>query len=130
MAGINAALTGLVAAQTKINGSAANTVNSRSTFAEANGNPVNKPYEPVRVEQKSLADGGVQSVVLPVDPPAIERYDPASNIADENGIVRYPNVSEDEEAITRIVAQTAYESSLEVIQTEQETQDALLDVFN
>lgn len=126
---INSALSGLVAAQTSIGASANNTANARSTYGEENGIPVNKPYEAVRVENTSLATGGVLPVVLPVEPSSLPIYDPSSRIADERGIVRYPNVQEDSEAVSRIMASRAYEANLKVIETYQELDRMLTDII-
>jgi len=125
---INTALTGLLAAQTRIAASASNTANSRSTYGEENGIPFNKPYEAVRVETTSLATGGVLPVVLPVDPSTLPQYDPNNQVADAEGFVQYPNVQEDKETLNRIMAQRAYENNIEVIQTQKEMDQTLLKI--
>lgn len=128
MPSINSALNGLAAASQRLNVSAGNTANQNSTASNVNGDLVNKPFQAQKVQEVSLADGGVQSVVLPVDPASIPRFDPASAQADEAGVVQYPNVSEDNEATQRIIASRAFQANLESIATADENLATLLDI--
>jgi flagellar basal body rod protein FlgC len=129
MSVINTALSGLEAAQTRLNVSANNTANQLSTYGEdATGAPVNAPYQPQQVQNQSLQNGGVQPVTLLSDPASIQLYDPSSSVADANGLVNYPNVRQDDEAVNRLLAAQAYKANLSVLKTEEETTSSLLDI--
>lgn len=128
MPNINAALNGLAAASQRLNVSANNTANQNSTATNVNGDLVNKPFQAQKVQDVSLAQGGVQAVVLPVEPASIPRFDTASPFADEAGIVQYPNVSEDSEATQRIIASRAFQANLESLKTADEGLATLLDI--
>lgn len=129
MSAISSAIAGLNAAQMKFGVSANNTANSGSAYAEEDGVPVNKPYQPQQVQNQTMSTGEVRAVVLPQSPATVPVYEPASLIADANGMVKYPNVSEDDEVANRIIAKNAYKASLKVLEADKEMSQSLLDII-
>jgi flagellar basal-body rod protein FlgC len=128
MSAVNSALSGLVVAQTRLTVSASNTVNQLSTAGEENGQIVNKPYVPQRVQAQTLASGEVAAVVLPEEIESFNRYDPASPLANEKGLVSYPNVSSETEVVNQQIAAQTYTANLKVLQTQDKMTAALLDI--
>lgn len=129
MSAINSALTGLVSAQTRLNVSANNTANARSTVSDDEATvPVNKPYQPQRVQDQTLATGGVRAVVLPDAPASVAVYDPASSVANEEGIVNYPNVSEENEVVNQIISSNSFQANLKTLKTADDALSTLLDI--
>jgi len=78
-----------------------------------------------RVAQIALEPGGTRAVVRPVEPPSVRAVEPDAGDADENGIVRRPNVSLDRQFGDLVQAQRAYEASLKTV----ETVDRMLGTF-
>lgn len=136
------AITGLKAATTSLAAAASNIVNMRDSgnLASAQVSAVDrvrqtanqyKPqddlYRPVRVDNVTVAGGGVRAVVQETDPPHVAEYDPGDPNADENGMVARPNVNLDTELVNMQQAQTMYSANLKVIRTADDMMGALLD---
>ena len=130
MSAINTGLSGLLAAQTRLNTSASNVANIRSTVGEVDGKLVNKPYQPMDVAQESLAEGGVSAVVLPRQPESVAVYDPNGEFANSEGIVHHPNVDLAEENLNQLLGKTAYLASLKTIEADENTTQSLLDIIS
>lgn len=130
MSAITAAIAGLNAAQARLNVSASNVANSRSVYAEdESGVPVNRPYQPQQVDDQTLVSGEVRAVITPQSPATVPVYDPTSIVADNNGVVQYPNVDQDSEVVNQIMAKNAYEANLKTIQTDSEMYKSLMDAI-
>jgi flagellar basal-body rod protein FlgC len=123
------ALTGLNAAERRIAVSANNIANSSSTVRTAeDGSLVNDPFRPQRVEQSSLASGGVRTDVVEIANPTVRLPDPSSPVADENGTVEFPNVSLEEEVVNAQIASYDYKANLKVLKVQKELDRELLDI--
>ena len=84
-------------------------------------------YVPVRVEQESLAGGGVRATIGTIAPSHRMVLDPSDPAADEDGLVARPNVDVEGELVNVMRARRAYQSSLKVIETEDEMMGGLID---
>ncbi len=131
MSAINTGLSGLLAAQTRLNVSANNVANAQSIVGQDDdGTKVNTPYQAQAVQQQSLAEGGVRALITPEKPASIPAYDPANLYANAEGIVQTPNVKPEDEAVNQLLAKNAYQANLKTIQAEQNTTDSLLDIVS
>jgi flagellar basal-body rod protein FlgC len=123
------AATGLQAAERRLLASANNVANAETTAARGvGGTLVNEPYRAQRVEQVSLASGGVAARVVKDANPTVRAFDPASPVADENGFVEKPNVSLDNEIIQQNIAGYDFKANLKVIKAQDENFKSLLDI--
>lgn len=126
---LSISLSGLLAAQNRLGVSADNTANARSAAATENGALVNNPYTPKEtVQTANEPQGGTSSLVRPISDPTISEYEPESPIADDAGLVQYPNVDLANEAINQKLAVTTYKANLNVIKAYDEMQQSLLDI--
>jgi flagellar basal-body rod protein FlgC len=126
---LSISLSGLVAAQTRLGVSADNTANVRSAAGEENGAITNRPYVPQEVTQSAAEpQGGTTALTRPVADPTIAQYEPESPLADQSGVVQYPNVDLAQEAINQKMAVTTYKANLNVIKAYDEMQQSLLDI--
>lgn len=124
------ALSGLNAAEKRIGVSASNVANLSSTARTAeDGSLVNDPYRPQRVEQSSLASGGVRADVVEVSNPTIRvAASPDDPLAAADGTVEIPNVSLEEEVVNQVQATYDFKANLKVLETQKEMDEALLDI--
>lgn len=127
---INAALSGLSAASRRIQVSAANIANQHSTKTIVDGNVVNRPYVAQRVQQVSVAGGGVITQVRDVNPTSTPLFDPDDPDADANGFVAYPNVKLENEIVEQKIASYDYKANLKTIKVQQEMEQSLLDILS
>ena len=121
---------GLMAERTRLNVASMNLANAHVTRT-LDGGPYRAKsvvFRAVPVSKKDLdMDNGFEGVLLNalkevqvaeiVDDrtPFIERFDPAHPDADENGIVRLPNVNVMEQMVDLMEAQRAYEANLSAL---------------
>ncbi len=127
---INSALSGLSAATRRLQVSAANIANMQSTQRVENGNVVNSPYVPQRVQQISQAGGGVSTLVQDVNPAATRIFDPEDPQADAEGFVAYPNVNLENEIINQKIATYDYKANLKTLKIQDELEQSLLDILS
>lgn len=130
MSAISNALSGMQASMAMMRASANNVANSESKGAlpsPSNAANVQTAYEPVRVEQTPLQDGGVISTYKPVTPSYVPQYNPTEPYADINGMVAAPNVDLVDEMVTQVAAKQAYLANLTVVSTASELEQALID---
>ncbi|MDB2414596.1 flagellar basal body protein [Rickettsiales bacterium] len=125
---MNIALSGLRAAEKRLQVSANNVANSRSTVTtDANGNQILKPYQPQEVVLSSQERGGVLSQVKDTDKEAVQTYEPGNPDADANGIISIPNVDLAEELVKQFGASVDYKANIKVIERQQVMLGALID---
>ena len=86
------------------------------------GQPGSGGYVPVHVVQESLEGGGVRATVGAIAPSHLLIVDPDGPLADEDGIFDIEG-----ELMNVMRARRAYESSLKVNGTEDETTGSLID---
>lgn len=123
-------ISGLRAAERRLEISADNVVNFQSTTTLQNGEVVNNPYQPGVVQQVSAGPaGGTQAVVLPVDPATIPLFDPQNVAAGKDGIVQYPNVDFAQEIVNQTLAKQQYEASLNVIKAGSDLLENVINII-
>lgn len=119
MSVIDTALSALQAQSKRLAVSANNVANARSLgYQEAADGSDNGGFRPSRVEQTSLAGGGVVAHEVPKSPASVLVYQPDDSNADADGLVPRPNVDLGEEFVNQILAQRAYEASARLIAAE------------
>jgi flagellar basal-body rod protein FlgC len=117
---LSIAISGMQAAATRLQVSARNVANARSsgTLPDAQGNyPADAPRacSPLRVDQLDLAGGGTQAIVSSVAPSYVPSYDPGAPYANADGQVATPNVDMTEEAIQQLVARYTFAANARVV---------------
>lgn len=111
MDAINSALSGLSAAEKRLQAAAQNIANQLS-----------ENYKAQKIEQTAIESGGVKVEAVEKDPATITTVD------SEGNPVELPNVSLEEEVVQQIVATYTYKANLRVLQTAQDLQEALLNI--
>lgn len=124
---IDISLSGMNAAEARVQVAASNIVNARSTGHGTEFDADPQPYQPLRVEQSSLQEGGVRVEVVPDRSVPIAVHDPDNPAADENGTVRFPDISVEAEMVDILLANQAYQASVAILETESEMLGELLD---
>ena len=134
IAGFSASLSGLMAQSKRLSVSADNIANMRSRGLREDGpsvgNGAEQPgaYVPKRVQDVTVAGGGVRAEVRAVDPASVQIYAPSRPDADTAGVASVPNVNLAEELVTQILAENAYAANAAAIRTQDEVTDSLLDI--
>ena len=129
IASIDISLSGLNAANTRVQAAASNIVNARSTGHGTEFDADPQPYQPLRVAQSSLQQGGVRAEIVPDRTVPIAVFDPGNPAADANGTVRFPNVSIEAELVEMKLATQAYTASIAILEAESEMLGELLDAI-
>jgi flagellar basal-body rod protein FlgC len=119
---LSTALSGLVAGSRRLEASASNTANSRSTGAIPGSPASERPgaaqgYQPVQAVQSSVAGGGTAVSLKPITPSYVPEYDPSSSAAGADGMVAAPNVDPVRESVNQTQALGAYRMSLQALKT-------------
>ena len=135
ISGISAAISGLVAASTRLGGSADNIANTLSRGKALNQPVIPDPnaapdpgYQPVRTVQTPWLNGGTQATFAPVRPAAVPFFSPNSVDANSEGLVSRPNVELENEITDQILSVRSYQANLKTIQTADEITKSLLDI--
>ena len=125
------AVSGLQAAQKRVNVSASNIANARSASErDSTGNVVNKAYEARRVELTAQANGGVNAnVVIDENPTVTVQAVSGDVLAAEDGSIELPNVDYAEELVEQQIATYDFRANLRVLETQKEIQETLIDVL-
>lgn len=112
IAAISAATYGMNAAVRRLEASAANVANARSSSTA---------YQPVRVEQVApISFGGPVAAVRAVSPVWRAAYDPAATFSDDDGMVAEPNVDLAGEAVEQATAEIAFRANPKTFETMQD----------
>lgn len=128
MSAIESALSGLKAAETRLAQSAKNIANQFSEKTRENGQTIDKPYTPQRVDQVTLSPtGAVLAQVKDVNPATLPV--PDTDPRNATGVKQMPNVNLEEEIVQQILARRAFEANLATIRT-QKTMDEALNRIN
>jgi flagellar basal-body rod protein FlgC len=130
---LSIAISGMQAAATRLQVSARNVANVRSSGAlpDAQGTyPADAPrtYTPLRVDQVDLSGGGTQAIVSSVAPSHVPSYDPGASYANADGQVATPNVDLTEEAIQQLVACYTFAANARVVTAYNQMVKSLLDI--
>ncbi len=126
MSSINTSLSGLTAASTRIEVAANNIANQGSTKSLDNGQVVDKPYTPQRVDLVSLSNSGVQAQVKDVNPATTQQADPNS----PSGLTDTPNVDTAQQLIDANVASYDFKANIKAIQVQDKVTQSLLDILS
>lgn len=134
---LNTALSGLTAVTRRLDASASNTANARTTGPmPADGNlgavqgtpPSGSPYAPVQAVNSALPTGGVRASLAAVSPALYAEYQPDSPDADAAGLVAAPNVDLAQESVQQIGATATYKANLMAMQTADEMLKSVFDM--
>ena len=121
--GISNALSGVVAASSRLTASTNNIANSDSRESIPLGGLIGgapeprQAYEPVRVEQSSKAEGGTSASERYVSPPYVPVFDTTSSLANDQGLVAAPNVDLAGELTELESASRAFEINQQTVQS-------------
>ncbi|MFQ5467519.1 MAG: flagellar basal body rod protein FlgC [Kiloniellaceae bacterium] len=125
------ALSGLLAQDKRLEISASNVANLRSTGVRLDDpRPQPEAFVPYQVALTSDGAGGVRATAVRVTPPSVPAVEPGAPDADAQGIVARPNVSLEREMVTQIEALRLFQANLKVIETENRKLGALLDLIS
>ncbi|HYF86409.1 flagellar basal body rod protein FlgC [Azospirillum sp.] len=131
---IGIALSGLTAQTRRLDASASNVANVRSTGAVpvaggavAGGTPGDQraPYQPLAVAQAD-ANPGTRATFTPITPAYLQEYAPDDSAANADGMVAAPNVDLTKERVNQIAANRAYGANIAVVRTQDEMLTSLL----
>ena len=114
------ALSGMNAAARRLEVSASNVANVRSTGAlpGADGTvPAGAPraYAPLELVQTASADGGTQTTLATVTPSTTAVSDPQAPFANQNGLVAAPNVDLSQELLGQMIASYSFTANAKVM---------------
>lgn len=131
-ASLQASLSGMNAAATKLNVSANNIANADSTKKLENGVLKNEVFVPSQVTDVSLGgNGGVKSFVNPVEPASFLKTNaPNDPNADAEGFITKPDVDLGTETVNQLMAKNAYKATLVTLQAQNETMQQALDIIS
>jgi flagellar basal-body rod protein FlgC len=127
---INSALSGIDAAERRIQNSANNIANQFSTRTIVDGQVTNQPFVPQRIQQVSGAGGSVLTVRSNVEPATVAVFDPSNPEANAEGIVQFPNVDVAQELVSMQIASYDFKANLKTIKVEDNMQKSLLDIIS
>lgn len=129
-ASIGIALSGLTAQTRRLDASASNVANVRSTGAvpTTDGTAEGKraPYQPLAAAQ-SDANPGTRATFTPITPAYLQEYAPDDSAANGDGMVAAPNVDLATERVNQMAASRAYGANIAVVRTQDEMLTSLLD---
>lgn len=129
-ASIGIALSGLTAQTRRLDASASNVANVRSTGAvpTSDGAAEGKraPYQPLAVAQTD-ANPGTRATFTPITPAYLQEYAPDDSAANGDGMVAAPNVDLATERVNQMAASRAYGANIAVVRTQDEMLTSLLD---
>ena len=124
------ALSGLAAQSKRLEVSASNVANLRSTGVQPGAEAQPGEFVPHQVALKSRAGGGVEAIPVPGDPPSVAVVDRGAPDADAQGIVARPNVQLERELVNQIDALRSFQANLKVLQAEDKMIGELLDLIS
>lgn len=130
------AASGLVAQRARMAATASNLANAQTTRTAAGGpyrrrdpmfqtEPVGGPFADAL--SRSFHRVRLDGVAFDARPP-LERFDPGHPDADENGVVRLPNVDVVEELTNMLSASRSYEANLVVLRKVRDMSQAALQI--
>lgn len=127
---INTAASALISERMRMDVIAANIANSHTT-RDANGDK--NPYRRQTVNFQTILDqqNQVQGVSAEISEDQSDFkmvYDPGHSDADDNGYVKYPNVSTEHEMVEMLQSKATYEANLKTIQVAKQMFNSALDI--
>jgi flagellar basal-body rod protein FlgC len=127
------ALSGMLAAQTRLNVAASNIANASSAGAIPGsdapaGSPA--PATPRRVDTVETSSGGTKAVINDVSPAYLKAHDPSAPYADSNGDVAQPNIDLGTEVVNAVEARFQFAANAAVFKVSDRMMQDLLDIMN
>jgi flagellar basal-body rod protein FlgC len=123
------ALSGMKAAGRRLEVSASNIANARTTGPLPTDGGGTTAYRALDLRQTDTLGGGVATSVTERSPAYVAQADPGSPFADGNGLVAAPNVDLTGETVDLVGAKLAYGASAVVLKVDEEMSKHLLDTF-
>lgn len=127
------ATSGLQAASRRLEVSASNVANSRTTGAVPNADgsvPSGAPkaYDALELVQTDTAGGGTQTTIATASPATTTSYDPSASFANDKGMVASPNVDLAKEMISQLVAKYSFAANARVLKAGDEMTRTVVDM--
>jgi flagellar basal-body rod protein FlgC len=125
------ALSGMMAASTRLQVAANNIANASSSGpSPSSSNAADYPaaYSAQRADQVNIQGGGTRAIVRNASPATTSAYDPSAPYADSNGMVAGPNVDIAGEAVQLLTARVSFAMNAQVMRTQSQMMRSLLDV--
>ena len=127
------AVSGMLAAGTRLEIAAANIANAGSSGAIPGsdapaGSPA--PATPRRVDTVETAGGGTKAVINDVNPAYIPAHDPSAPYADSKGDVAQPNIDLGTEIVNVVTARYEFAANALVLKVSDRMMQDLLDIPN
>lgn len=129
LSAISIGLSGLRAAETRLDATASNVANANTTGQVPGPGATRPVFAPVRVELSEAAGGGVSARAVRDTSAYTNTYDPTSPDANASGLVASPDVDLVSEAVDLITAKVQYEASARIIKAAEDLQKAALDTL-
>lgn len=127
---IGIALSGMTAQTRRLDASASNVANVRSTgavpAADRTTGDQRAAYQPLAVAQTD-ANPGTRATFTPITPAYLQEYAPDDSAANADGMVAAPNVDLARERVNQMAASRAYGANVAVVRTQDEMLKSLLD---
>lgn len=123
---LNIAASGLQAATRRLSVSANNVANATNSRPASQGNSTlpDGVFAPQRTAQTSIPGGGVLTKIKPVEPSTVTGPD----ISSPTGLSSFPNVNLLGEYLLQKQAIVSYKANASVIRSQQDLDEALLDI--
>lgn len=127
------ALSGMLAATTRLNVAASNIANASSSGALPGsdapaGSPA--PATPRRVDTVETSSGGTKAVINDVSPAYTVTHDPSAPYADSKGDVAQPNIDLGTEVVNALTARYEFAANALVLKVSDRMMQDLLDIPN
>lgn len=132
----NISVSGLVAASRRLETATHNIANANSVGRlDLGPSPSTalrgqKAYQPRRLQQFSLENGGVATREVPVTPATVPRFSPGHPLANADGLVAAPNVSLAEQLVELKLAANSYRINATVLKITNQITGKLLDALS
>ncbi|MGC2781277.1 MAG: flagellar basal body rod C-terminal domain-containing protein [Bradyrhizobium sp.] len=127
------AVSGMNAASRRLEVSASNIANARSTGALPDANGVLPPgapkaYSPLELVQSDVAGGGTQTTITTASSGTSASYDPSASFANKDGLVAAPKVDLAQEMISQLVAKYSFAANARVLKASDEMSRTVIDM--
>lgn len=130
---VSIALSGLQAQSRRIEGSASNVANLRSTGALNPAAGDRTAYQPVQTVQEAQvgaqgAGTGTRAFFRPSNPAVTAEYQPDDSSANADGLVATPNVNLEREVVDQSIGLRAFQANIKALQATDELTRELLNL--
>jgi len=125
---VNSALSGLAAASRRVEVSAQNIANQRSTSDSKDGVRQAKPYSALEAQQLSTPGGGVEVRVREAKPLAQKVNDSGTARTDQDGLAKQPEVDVTKQLADQQLASYDFKANLKSIKVQEKLMQKLVDI--